>query len=62
MEKNRFSKDGCFEWWDDNGISHWIRRNEKRREKGGSGNRESQEEMIRSLQGIFCKGRYRSAR
>jgi hypothetical protein len=61
MEKNRFSKDEFFEWWDDNGRSHWKRRNEKRREKGGPGNRESPEEMIRSLQGIFCKGRYRSA-
>ena len=60
MEKNRFSKEEFFEWWDNNGRSRWKRRNEKRREKGGPGNRETPEEMIRSLQGIFCKGRYRS--
>jgi hypothetical protein len=33
---------------------------DKSRRKDGQGSRETPEEMIRSLQGIFCKGRYRS--
>jgi hypothetical protein len=35
-------------------------RDGKSRRKDGQESRETPEEMIRSLQAIFCKGRYRS--
>jgi hypothetical protein len=33
MEKIQFAKDDFFEWWDDEGRSHWKHRNEEHSEK-----------------------------
>jgi hypothetical protein len=53
-----------FHYWDMNGIERvgWrLTEEEKRRREEARRNRkQTPEEMIRSLQGIFCGGRYRS--
>jgi hypothetical protein len=60
MEKPQFSEVNYYEWWDNKGKSHWAPRNEQPRKKSGEEEKEAQKKMIRSLQGIFCMGRYRS--
>jgi hypothetical protein len=61
MVKSQFSKGGLYEWpplsFSEGGKSR--QGGQPRREDEPEG-RETPEEMIRSLQGIFCKGRYRS--
>jgi len=51
-------------YWDWNGRERWVVRlteaEMRRREEARRNRKETPREMIRSLQGVFCGGRYRS--
>jgi hypothetical protein len=59
MVKDRFEKDNSIVWppLSSSGASN---RDGKSRRKDGWEKKETPEEMIRSLQSIFCRDRYRS--
>jgi hypothetical protein len=59
MAKDRFEKGGSIVW-PPLSFPGDSSRDGRARRKNGQENRETPEEMVRSLQGIFCKGRYRS--
>jgi hypothetical protein len=59
MTKDRFEKGGSIVW-PPLSFPESSNRDDKSRRKDGQESKETPEEMIRSLQGIFCKGRYRS--
>jgi hypothetical protein len=62
MEKHQPFKTGYYEWpyksSSENARNKRTRKSMPR--KSGPNEKETPEEMIRSMQGIFCKGRYRS--
>jgi hypothetical protein len=55
MEKVQRSKDEFVEWWDSEGRSH-------RKPRLQDSRAAKEQQMIRDLQSIFCKGRYRTWR
>ena len=57
MEK---PQDNFYEWPRQPSIGDGNGNQENHRKNPKPDNKESPETMIRSLQGIFCKGRYRS--
>jgi hypothetical protein len=59
MAKDRFEKGGSFVW-PPLSFPEGSSRDGKPHRKNGQEGKETPEEMIRSLQDIFCKGRYRS--
>jgi hypothetical protein len=59
MAKNRFDRDGSI-LRPSLSFSGGSNRGGESPRKDGQERKETPEEMIRSLQGIFCKGRYRS--
>lgn len=64
MVNDQFSKGGSYEWpplpFSGGRKRGQKSRGSQSRRKDGPEAKETPEEMIRSLQGIFCKDRYRS--
>ena len=60
MEKNQSADNRSYEWPQQSSFSTQGKPRKQPRENSKHPEKESPEMMVRSLQGIFCKGQYRS--
>ena len=60
MEKLQSTENGSYEWPQQFSLNDREKPRKRRSKNNNRSEKETPEMVIRSLQGIFCKGRYRS--